>query len=799
MPVSSRHAVADVALSAQSAERERGRTRTGLTPIRRVAPEFGDLILACRHRLLTTIVLSLAIAVCFAATVWIIVQPKYVAESFVRVREQQSVIFAAQTSRSEDAAFFRTQTKLVRSPQVLNAAVQRPEIANFLSEIPSGIRVKWLKEKLQADTQPGSEAMNISIEHRSSEAAQALCNAVTKSYLAEITHRLSHDRAERERQLELAARAADAQLDQSWEKLNQIAEGLGSDTSHSLTLRDEMQFQSYRDYARRLQEVQLLGSQLQAKLYEKQQQEQQTSTSLADAAAELLDSNPKVLAARQRLVNLELQIQQMRNIAANDDSPKLQTLRQQRDFLSADLDQLESKTRSDVEERIRNKGRSDYQQSLAQIKSEIELNRNEKSFLRQQLSQFQIASTDAESKTAIPLDMSRHEVTRQGHLADRLWQSLQELRIEAQSQPRVTLIEMASLPEIANYSQKNKYAALAAMAGLVLVLFGVGCMEWYDCRIREADDVVSRSSYPVFGAASYSASQKHRSLGQLGLKMLGLHRSITSDGTREAVARVILRDQDSCDTISLMVTSCLSNEPRHLVSQEVACLLASFQRRVLLIDCDTDRSELSQTVGASKMVGIRQLPVGVPDRSYEAIAQLIVATQDDHIEFLPIGPVAGPVSWIDPRSLRWVISVMKDQYDVIIVNGPSFLSSAESALLAAEVDRNLFATFFNKSRWDQLLRCEETAESADVSINGSILHNGKSHVKLQLTPNQPIAGRRKPCNKAQTIESSGEDDLRGQIIELQREIQRVQMDRDTSTRAEPLRHTKTQPDTAEKT
>ena len=188
-----------------------------------------------------------------------------------------------------------------------------------------------------------------------------------------------------------------------------------------------------------------------------------------------------------------------------------------------------------------------------------------------------------------------------------------------------------------------------------------------------------------------------------------------------------------------------------------------------------------------------------PDHCYEAIAQLIVATQDDHIEFLPIGPVAGPASWIDPRSLRGVISVMKDQYDVIVVNGPSFLSSAESALLAAEVDRNLFATFFNKSRWDQLLRCEETAESADVPINGSILHNGKGHSKLQLKTDQPIAGRRKQNDEARTIDSSSEDELRGQIRELQQEIRRVQTDHNTTARAESPRHMNTQPDTAEKT
>jgi capsular polysaccharide biosynthesis protein/Mrp family chromosome partitioning ATPase len=768
------------------------------TPIRRRPPEFGDLILACRHRLLTTIILSLSVAGCFAITVWTIVQPKYVAESFVRVREQQSVIFAAQTSRSEDTAFFRTQAKLARSPQVISAAIERPDVAKFVADVPEGMRVKWLEERLQAETQPGSETMSISVEHRSNEAAQALCNAITESYLAEITHRLSHDRAQREHQLELAARAADADLDRSWDQLNHLAEGLGSDTSQSLTIRDEMQFQSYRDYSRRLQAVQLRGSQLQAELNEKLQSDELTPTSLAHAADESLNNSVEVLAARERLISVDLQIQQMRNIAANDDSPKLQHLRQQREYLAEDLNRIESKTRSEVEERIRTKGLSKYQQSLAQLKSEIELNRNEKTYLREQLSQFQIAATNTTSKTAVPLDMSRHEVARQSQLADRLWQSLQELRIEGQSQPRVTLIELASLPEIANHARKNKYAAIAALAGWVFVVFAVGCMEWYDCRVREADDVISHSKYPVFGAASYSALETHRTILQVGLGLLGIHPNTASDGAREAVARVVLRDQDSLDTISLMITSCLPSEPRHLVSQEIACLLASFQRSVLLIDCDTDRSQLNQSAGASSMVGIRQLPVGVPDHAYEAIAQLIVATKDDLVDFLPSGPVAGPSSWIEPRSLRSVISVMKDHYDVIIVNGPSFLASAESALLAAEVDRNLFATFFNMSRWDQLLRCEETAESAGITISGSVLHDGRGKSKLQLNPGKPKSRKKKDRIEVQVDESSSEIDLRRQISELQQEIRRVQTDQKTSSHAELPGHSKTQENIAER-
>ncbi|TWU60726.1 Tyrosine-protein kinase wzc [Rubripirellula tenax] len=734
-------------------------------------------------------------------------QPKYVAESYLRVREQQDVIFSAQTSRSEDSAFFRSQTKLVRSPQVLAAAVKDPSVVDYVSPIRKGLRVKWLDDKLKAEAQTGSETLTISVEHPDPVASQTLCNAVTKAYLAEIVCRLEHDRTEREEQLELAAKQADADLDASWEKLNRIAEGLGSDTSQSLTLRDEMQFQAYRDYSRRLQAAQLRGSQLQAQLSEKQHGQQHTSTSVEATTEALLHANPEVVAARKRLLSLNLQIDAMRNIAASETSPKLLQLRQQQQFLLNDLAELETATRSKIAVDLQSRSQSDFQHSVDQLKVEIELNRSEKTFLREQLSEFQIGSNDTSTRTAVPLDMSRHEVSRQSHLADRLWQSLQELQIESQSQPRVSLIELASRPEFANNSYRKKYTVFAGLLAWVIVVYAIGVMEWYDCRVRDADDIVSHSSYPVFGAAPY---MRPESSGGITSFFRTRQNSVrTSDGVREAVARIILRNEDASQTISLMITSCHPKEPRHLVSQEIAILLASHQRRVLLIDCDIDGGVLSRAAGASNVPGIRSLPVNKPGDLCSTVAQYIVATQHDLLDFLPVGTTTTPSSWVAPHSLRSTIASVGSEYDAVIVNGPSFLGSAESVLFAAEVDQSLFATFVNVSRWDLLSLCEEAASDAAIPVCGSIVHSGKfaadTTVKISNVPGRKtIPSRHRVQNVAtesihssQSIDDSVERDLRRQIHELRNAIRSAQPESHSEKVAESNINSHANPDTAE--
>ena len=477
----------------------------------------------------------------------------------------------------------------------------------------------------------------------------------------------------------------------------------------------------------------------------------------------MLRQNPEIIATRNQLARLDQQCQQMQRIAASADSPQMKRLTDMRSVLTTELDELIDRTGADVNETLKSQVKSAHQQSLAKVKYQIELNRSEKEFLRERLTELNSVVSRTTHKTLVPLDMTRHAVERQSRLADGLWTALQELRIEGQSSPRVALQALATLPQQANHSRQLKAAAASGAGGLMLVLLMIGYLEWRDCRVRSPRDLVSRSRFTVYGTNSHAASQsKFR---------MGLRQKRISGGVREAAARIILRNQENVDTTTLMITSCVASEPRHLISQEMVVLLGSFDRRVLLIDSDTDRSQLSRDLGTSRSVGIRQLPAGNEEPTTEAITQLLVPTNQDKVDFLPIGPTENGHDWIDPRTLRQVISTMRSRYDAIIVNGPSMMGSAEGALLAEEVESIVFSVFIGYSRWNHLLLCEESACQSGIPVSGSILHGGtgKCGLELQLDQSGSV-----PARSAASDDTESETQLRVEIDELQRELRRVQ-------------------------
>jgi Mrp family chromosome partitioning ATPase len=740
------------------------RSHPGAVSRSREIPELTDLVFACRYRPIRTALIGGVLASVFVGIAWSLTEPLYEAEGLVHVREQQDVVFTAQTSRAEDAAFFHSQEKLVLSPQVLSAALHREEMATFAGHLPDHDQVDWLRSRLRADMQSGSEVMTITAAHRSPQLAQALTNAVTGAYLDEVTSRLKRDRELRERELQRAALAADQRLDELWAELNRVAQSVGSDSSQSLTIRDELQFQSYRDYSRQLQAAQLRANELQRQLAV---QQSQSKTNLGDAeqvAESMLQDNAEVIAARQRLQSVEQQIQQMRQFAASEDSPRLERLFQQRDLYTSQLSETIEGLRSKIREQSLEQSRKDSEASLAQLQRQIELNRAEKEFFRGRLSEIDTVTLRTDDKSGVQLDMSRHAVDRQTRLADSLWHSLQELRIETQAQPRVTLIDWAQLPQEANNSRQVKAAGAAGVVGCLMAVFAIGYVEWRGCRVRSLNDVTEYTSFPVFGNTAGS-----------GVNVLGLKSKRELSGTREAAAQLVLQSTEGQSAATVMVSSATSSEPRHLVTTDLAAALCQFNQRTLVIDCDASEAKLTQTLGAQRLPGIRQIS-GDPAE----VGRYVVSTDQDGIDFLPLGIDDDQDRWIDARILKLVIESLRQEYQAIIINGPAVVSAAESLLLAAEVDETLLSVFVGMSRWDQLACCERSANQSGVSIGGSILHSGKRTTRLRLIMDRPGRAVSEPS------EDATEAELCNQLAEIQNDLGQIRSAPNASQ--EDIRH-----------
>jgi Mrp family chromosome partitioning ATPase/capsular polysaccharide biosynthesis protein len=721
-------------------------------------PEFSDLVLACRHRLGLTAILGSTVTFALAVVAWFYTGSVYQADSTVRVRQHQDVVFLAQTSRADDLAFFRSQEQLALSPQVLAAALEDESLISHAGQIPTQDAVDWLRGRTTVEIQAGPEVMNITVAHPSAQLAQTLCNAITRAYLNEISSRLDSDQRRRQEELERAAREADRQLDDLWGRLNSVATSIGSDNSQSLTIRDEIQLQAYRDYAQQLRNAQLRGNELQSQLAEEQLKAAGQTETFDDAAETLLHNHRDVVAARERIGRIDSQIQQVREIVADDNSPRLAKILDDRQFLIAELGRLMSELRPEMQRASREQRESQLAAGVIQLQKQIELNDAEKEFLRTRMAEIDTSIVRTDEKNGIQLEMARHAVERQTRLADGLWQSLEELKIENQSQPRVTLMSLATLPQFASHGRQLKSVAATFCLGWLLVVMGIGYLEWNSCRVRSSRDVAARSQHLVFGAES-PAAQKHSTHGVQ--KSDGITR-----GAREAAAKLMLFNRTGTAIPSVLVSSASATEPRSLVAMDLARAFCAFRRRTILIDCDATGFTLSQALGVEQANGLVQISANHRDPK-----DFIIPSSEAILDFLPLGFSADEAPWIDPHTLQYVIRCLRNRYDAIVINGPAVMSSAESLLLASQVDQTLFAVFANMTRWDLLSASEQVASDAGISIAGSILHSGSKPTPIQLKSDYS------PSTSNHSSHGESIDDevnmLQARVKELQDEVDRA--------------------------
>lgn len=160
---------------------------------------------------------------------------------------------------------------------------------------------------------------------------------------------------------------------------------------------------------------------------------------------------------------------------------------------------------------------------------------------------------------------------------------------------------------------------------------------------------------------------------------------------------------------------------------ELARAFQSFRRRTLLIDCDTSGSYLSRQLGADQLPGMLQVR---PDQMNSH--QYVVPSCEEGLDFMPLGRSGGESDWIDPEVFQWLLGSLRGDYDAIVVNGPAIMSSAESVLLASQVDQTLLAVFVGNSRWHQLAASERIAVQAGIAVFGSVLHSGNRSATLEL-------------------------------------------------------------------
>ncbi|MEP7228267.1 MAG: polysaccharide biosynthesis tyrosine autokinase [Gemmatimonadales bacterium] len=325
---------------------------------------------------------------------------------------------------------------------------------------------------------------------------------------------------------------------------------------------------------------------------------------------------------------------------------------------------------------------------------------------QQALGALSIQSLPAQQAAEATLDR-RVEVLRT--TTDALRQEYQKARIsEALGTADIEILDVAPLP----YREAGIPRAAKVGLGLLLgILFGGAAAVLANLTNRtvrtprELQDLIGTTElgtipriqglYPNGAGQRLLAGEVHHRNGSNGNSssfspevLFSPSGAVSSEVEAFRMLRISLAFSWGDGPCTLVVTSAAPQEGKTLIATNLAVTFARGGARVLLVDCDIHRPRLHRVFRVSRTPGLMDLlRSSAPDTTLNHRVTAIRKTGIDRLSFLPCGtdPQDNP-ELLEPAMLRGMLKQLQAEFDVILLDTPPVLVSADAATLAASAD-----------------------------------------------------------------------------------------------------------------
>jgi succinoglycan biosynthesis transport protein ExoP len=184
---------------------------------------------------------------------------------------------------------------------------------------------------------------------------------------------------------------------------------------------------------------------------------------------------------------------------------------------------------------------------------------------------------------------------------------------------------------------------------------------------------------------------------------------------------------------TLVVTSAAPQEGKTLIATNLAATFARGGAHVLLVDCDIHRPRLHRVFHLSRAPGLMDLlRIDTGGLNYETArrvsrsqrASAVRKTSIERLSLLPCGADAqSSPELLEPATLRGLLLQLKTEYDVIVLDTPPVLVSADAATLAASADGVIMVVRAGQTDRGAAELARQRVSSAGGHVLGAVLND----------------------------------------------------------------------------
>ena len=315
------------------------------------------------------------------------------------------------------------------------------------------------------------------------------------------------------------------------------------------------------------------------------------------------------------------------------------------------------------------------------------------------------------------------ELQRKFVVNEKIYSYLLEKRLEtavikASTVSKNRIIDSALVPEMAIKPKRKIIVLVGLILGLILGIALAFLRAFLDDRIKEEEDVTSKTDIPLLGSIPHVKKDSDK------LKVFLSPKSAMAEAFRNLRTNLQFMSRKYSSHV-IAVTSTVGGEGKTTVCINLGGIMSMVDKKSIILNLDMRKPTLHEKFGIQNGLGMSTLLSG-----NTTLANVIQKTEYENLDIITSGPVPpNPSELIQGEIMEKLLAKLREVYDVIILDTPPVGLVTDARILMHLADTSIYVLRVDYSKKEYLRNLERLSKE-DISGLGILLndvHMGKGN------------------------------------------------------------------------
>ena len=691
------------------------------------------------------------------AAVYLRIRPQYRAFSLLKVDPSAMDLYASGI-REGDGPYMKTNVELIKSPNVLTAAISEEKVRELPRIRNAADPVQELTKNVMVQIRPDTQLIEVWMMSPSGEEAAILVNAVVQGFLdnnaiwstgsrkTQIDKLTAHldtlktelrINSDRLRERIVPSDRGPTRKKKPGDEGDEVEKSGDVDVTADHYARLMSQ---YQDSKIEVLNAEGLLDQARRDADEATKESSFNTPARSSAALERrIQQDPELLELNREAQKAQGNLDKTRKIARNAGDAAAERHKEALAVLKGRIREATERKKRNLLEVDPSIGGTDPVAKVKTAESDLERLKARRDMLGNALAAYKQENIKLQGdKIEIRLLEEEHSVLKsKKDIVDR---HLAQLKFEQDGDERIHRISTAQADRNPFVDKRFTYMAMAPVAVLGAVLALVVLLEIRSGRVADTEILAHRMRHEVFAIAPLPSTR--HGIGFDGDKAeQRLARFVQSlDHLRVALCEGGTSGEGRC----VMITSATGGEGKTTLSAHLAARCANAGTSTLLIDCDLRRASLGRLLDVPAGMGLGDVLAGTVE-----LDGGLISVQAGGFHFLSAGtPGIDPTRVLKSTRLAELIGQLRQMYDLVIIDTPPVLPVADALIVGRWADGAVMAARYDASRLPLVERANRQIAAAGIPVLGVVVNGVKGHDQAygNYAYNYSYPGRQEPLN-----------------------------------------------------